>query len=142
MLKDEQQLLSALSEAKLSSRYVLIHGKTVEGKSATMTLGRCFQSEPEVLMLGFDAELAKSQVKDTIQILGQTFGTPKRIEDSSGNSLVCQELALKDWLCSEHRLEKAVGFLLQSIPLEQLKDFLEFSQVLVFSQSEDWMPIR
>lgn len=136
-MKDDSDILATLLEAKEQGKYLLLHGQTQRGDMATMTLGRCFQSEPEVLLLGFEPEVAKSQIKSLLHLLAQTFSAPERIEDSKGESLFCTEFSLKDWFRSDVQVAHAVGLLTQAIPSERLTDFLALSQILLVTPTEN-----
>lgn len=132
----DKTMVELLAQARDNGEFLLVHGQTQRQLSASMTLGRCFQSEPEVLLIGFEPEAAKGQLKEILHVLAQTFGIPEKLEDSNSSVFLCSTLTLKDWFQSEYQVEQVVRALTQSIPLERLTDFLELAQVCVVTDSK------
>lgn len=136
-LQESEKLLALLSAAREKGEFLLVHGQTKQGELATMTLGRCFQSEPEIVLLGFEDKVAKAQLREILQVFSQLFEIPSQLKDESGATLSCSSVALKDWFQSDLSVAEAVSALTQAIPLERMKDFLEMAQVCVVSSSKN-----
>lgn len=129
-------LQALLSDAREKGNFLLVHGKTESGCLASMSLGRCFQSEPEILLLDFSPETAKEQIREILNILVQSFDTPTKLEDVEGKTFYCSVMTFKDWFQSDHQVKEVVEALTQSIPFERLPDFLGLSSVCIISSSE------